>query len=180
MKGEGIGFGKIILFNEHFVVYGIPSIVSAIGNYTIAKISPFEIPDYKLTDNRSATPKYKSDKINQQKESLDNILKDVIRKVFDQCYLMDRMNINKEEMHHPYKHIIVRKNQPILIDFERTNYSRKPKNVTQMFQFLMSGRFGGVLRKKGLRINKKNVIKTSKKYKKEINKKYIKKIIDSL
>jgi len=25
MKGRGIGFGKAILFNEHFVVYGIPS-----------------------------------------------------------------------------------------------------------------------------------------------------------
>ena len=39
MISEGIGFGKAILFNEHFVVYGIPSIVSAIGNYTVAKIT---------------------------------------------------------------------------------------------------------------------------------------------
>jgi mevalonate kinase len=74
MKGEGIGFGKVILFNEHFVVYGIPSIVSAIGNYTIAKVSPFEIPDYKLTDKRSATPNYIKDKIDQQKVSIGNII----------------------------------------------------------------------------------------------------------
>ena len=62
MKGEGVGFGKAILFNEHFVVYGIPAIVTAIGNYTTAKVTPFEIPDVKLTDNRASTPKYKEDK----------------------------------------------------------------------------------------------------------------------
>ena len=48
MKGRGIGFGKAILFNEHFVVYGIPSIVSAIGNYTVAKVEPWEKVELKL------------------------------------------------------------------------------------------------------------------------------------
>ena len=75
MKAEGLGFGKAILFNEHFVVYGIPAIVSAIGKYTTAKVSPFEILDVKLTDNRDATPNYKKDKLKQQKDSLDRILK---------------------------------------------------------------------------------------------------------
>ena len=42
MKGivmaTGIGFGKTILFGEHFVVYGLPAIASAIGDNTIATI----------------------------------------------------------------------------------------------------------------------------------------------
>ena len=75
MKGEGIGFGKAILFNEHFVVYGVPSIVSAIGKYTVAKIEPYEKSGTKLEDNRKATPNYKEDKIEQQKDSLNRILK---------------------------------------------------------------------------------------------------------
>ena len=75
MTGEGIGFGKAILFNEHFVVYGTPSIVSAIGNYTVAKIEPYGKPGFKLEDNRKATPRYKEDKIDQQKMSINNILK---------------------------------------------------------------------------------------------------------
>jgi mevalonate kinase len=74
-KGHGIGFGKAILFNEHFVVYGIPSIVSAIGNYTTAKIEPFDKPGFILSDKRPATPKYKEEKLSQQKESFELMFK---------------------------------------------------------------------------------------------------------
>ena len=74
MISEGIGFGKAILFNEHFVVYGIPSIVSAIGNYTIAKINSSQKNGYKLNDNRGATPGYKEGKLKQQKISIENII----------------------------------------------------------------------------------------------------------
>jgi len=74
MNSEGKGFGKAILFNEHFVVYGIPAIVSAIGKYTVAKASPFEIPELKLNDNRDATPGYKENKLEQQNVSVNNII----------------------------------------------------------------------------------------------------------
>ena len=75
MTGEGIGFGKAILFNEHFVVYGVPAIVSAIGKYTVAKIEPTNNFSWKINDNRKATPNYKEDKIDQQKDSINKILK---------------------------------------------------------------------------------------------------------
>ena len=74
MNGEGIGFGKAILFNEHFVVYGIPAIVSAIGKYTLAKVKPFYQQELKLEDKRYATPGYKEEKLEQQKDSLNRIL----------------------------------------------------------------------------------------------------------
>ena len=75
MKGRGIGFGKAILFNEHFVVYGIPSIVSAIGKHTVAKIEAYDKKELKLEDLRKATPNYKEDKIDQQKDSINRIFK---------------------------------------------------------------------------------------------------------
>jgi len=74
-KGHGIGFGKAILFNEHFVVYGIPSIVSAIGNYTVAKVEPYDKSGFNLDDKRLATPKYKEEKLSQQTESFDLMFK---------------------------------------------------------------------------------------------------------
>jgi len=75
MTGEGIGFGKAILFNEHFVVYGVPAIVSAIGKYTIARVESSDKHGWDLKDNRKATPRYKEDKIEQQKDSINRILK---------------------------------------------------------------------------------------------------------
>ncbi|UCH72319.1 MAG: mevalonate kinase [Thermoplasmatales archaeon] len=75
MTGEGIGFGKAILFNEHFVVYGLPAIVSAVGKYTVAKVDSYDKAEWKLEDNRKATPRYKEDKTNQQKDSINKILK---------------------------------------------------------------------------------------------------------
>jgi mevalonate kinase len=75
MIGEGIGFGKAILFNEHFVVYGVPAIVSAIDKYTIAKVKPHPEARLSLVDNRNATPKYKEDKRDQQKDSIKRIIK---------------------------------------------------------------------------------------------------------
>jgi mevalonate kinase len=73
--GKGRGFGKVILFNEHFVVYNIPSIVSAIDRATTATVELFKRKGWSLDDLREATPGYKEDKLEQQKESIERILK---------------------------------------------------------------------------------------------------------
>ena len=73
MSGTGEGFGKVILFNEHFVVYGIPSIAAAIGDSTVARVENSE--RFELVDNRPETPGYKREKLEQQKDSLNRIFK---------------------------------------------------------------------------------------------------------
>jgi mevalonate kinase len=73
--GKGRGFGKVILFNEHFVVYGVPSIVSAIDRATTATVEPFKGKGWSLDDRREATPNYKENKLEQQNESIERILK---------------------------------------------------------------------------------------------------------
>jgi len=71
----GIGFGKVILFNEHFVVYGLPAIASAIGTKTTALVERRPGSGVELKDNRPETKGYKAEKFGQQKESLDHMLK---------------------------------------------------------------------------------------------------------
>ncbi|KYK35231.1 MAG: hypothetical protein AYK18_13255 [Theionarchaea archaeon DG-70] len=71
---EGKGYGKCILFNEHFVVYNLPSIVSAIGDTTVAAAEKTASGGVQLIDNRPATPGYKEDKLDQQEDSLKKIL----------------------------------------------------------------------------------------------------------
>ena len=73
--GKGSGFGKVILFNEHFTVYSIPSIVSAIDRVTTATVEPFEGTGWVMDDQRKATPGYKEEKLEQQKDSTERILK---------------------------------------------------------------------------------------------------------
>ncbi len=73
--GQGNGFGKVILFNEHFVVYGIPAIVSAIGAKTTALVERRPGSGVEVKDERPETKGYKAEKLSQQKESLDRMLK---------------------------------------------------------------------------------------------------------
>lgn len=62
----------------------------------------------------------------------------VLKKVLLQCFVLDQLGINKLEMHHPVKHILVKKGEPVMIDFERCYYTKRPKNVTQFVQFLFA------------------------------------------
>ena len=72
---EGYGYGKVILFNEHFVVHEIPAIASAIEKKTIANVDDSKTEGFTLSDDRPETPGYKKEKSSQQKDSLDRIFK---------------------------------------------------------------------------------------------------------
>ena len=73
--GKGDGFGKVILLNEHFVVYGLPAIASAIGAKTTALVQRRAGYGIEIEDKRPETKGYKAEKAAQQKESLDLMLK---------------------------------------------------------------------------------------------------------
>ena len=73
MTGKGIGFGKTILFGEHFVVYGLPGIASAIGDYTIAEVEEGE-EGLTLLDNRPAVEGYKATKQGEISRGMELIL----------------------------------------------------------------------------------------------------------
>ena len=89
----------------------------------------------------------------------------------EQMFIMDKLKINKEEMSHPQKHIIInKKNNPILIDFERSRYTIKPSNVTQFTDFLMSKEVSTILKNNNIKVNNKKIINAAKIYKKQKNK----------
>jgi mevalonate kinase len=73
--GTGSGKGKAILFGEHFVVYGNPAIAAGISSVTTAKLTRVRSFGHTLVDNRPAMPGYKEKKYEEQKTSLENILK---------------------------------------------------------------------------------------------------------
>jgi len=101
------------------------------------------------------------------KKSGKSGIKKIIKKILNQAFILDKLRIDKEEMHHPVKHILIRKNKPYMIDFERANHSQRPKNVTQLCQFLTSRNLSAILNEKGLFPDKNRIIRLAKIYKRK-------------
>ena len=72
--GIGKGYGKTILFGEHFVVYGLSAIASALGSYTTADVKVIEGNGWTVDDQRPATPGYKKQKHNEAMQSVQNVI----------------------------------------------------------------------------------------------------------
>lgn len=72
--GKGSGFGKVILFGEHFVVHGIPGIVSAIDSTNDAEVRQ-TTKGITVQDVRKAAKGYAEEKKAQQLESIGRIIK---------------------------------------------------------------------------------------------------------
>ena len=100
--------------------------------------------------------------------STKNKIIEVIKNVFNQLYILDKDNIQKEEMTNPYKHIVVQKDlTPVLLDFERASKRIKPNNVNQFCQYIISSIMTIMLNEKKIQIEKEKILVLAKKYKKD-------------
>jgi mevalonate kinase len=72
--GIGSGFGKVILFGEHFVVHGVPGIVSAIDSTVDAVVKKIG-EGITVKDERKGARGYTIKKKVQQKESIERMLR---------------------------------------------------------------------------------------------------------
>jgi mevalonate kinase len=72
--GKGSGFGKTILFNEHFVVHSVPGIVSAIDSAADAEVKK-NGTGIIVEDSRKGAKGYAEKKRVQQIESIERMVK---------------------------------------------------------------------------------------------------------
>jgi len=72
--GKGSGFGKVILFGEHFVVHGVPGIVSAIDSTVDAEVKKTG-EGITVRDERKGEGDYTQKKRAEQKESIERMLR---------------------------------------------------------------------------------------------------------
>jgi mevalonate kinase len=72
--GKGSGYGKVILFGEHFVVHGVPGIVSAVDSTTDAEVKK-TAKGITIKDERKGSKGYAEEKKLQQIESIERMLK---------------------------------------------------------------------------------------------------------
>ena len=71
--GKGSGFGKTILFGEHFVVHGVAGIASAVDSVVNAKVKKTQ-KGINITDERTGAKGYAEKKKLQQLESIERML----------------------------------------------------------------------------------------------------------
>jgi putative serine/threonine protein kinase len=106
-----------------------------------------------------------------------SILK-VLKEVFLQMRALDKLGLNKEEMHHPLKHVVVTpRGKAVLLDFERCRPGAKVHNVTQFCQFLRSTAFNALLRERGVSIDGERLMALAKAYSHEMTEKRFKDIL---
>src|SRR3990170_957486 len=74
MMGKGSGYGKVILFGEHFVVHGVPGIVCATDAKTDAEVKK-TAKGIIINDERKGSKGYAEEKRLQQIESIQRMLK---------------------------------------------------------------------------------------------------------
>ncbi len=92
-------------------------------------------------------------------------IKRLLRELLDQCRRLDLEGISKREMTRPYKHVLVSRGRPVQIDFDRASDDARPRNVTQLCQWLTSNRMSSLLRERGCVLPPEAVRSCAKTYK---------------
>ncbi|MCF7871760.1 hypothetical protein K9L97_01890 [Candidatus Woesearchaeota archaeon] len=107
------------------------------------------------------------DLIKENKDSnIKKKLKKIILNILEQTRKLDETGINKLELTRPHKDILItKKNNPVMIDFERCKQTEKPKNVNQFCQFIANGKFYFKLKELGIKINSEKLLKLATEYK---------------
>lgn len=102
--------------------------------------------------------------------------KELVYQLLIQARQLDKLGISKDEMHRPYKNVIVDDEGKVhLIDFERSKFSKKTHNITQLLHFIMTAGY-----KYFNHFDKEKLIELAKKYKKEPSDENFKKIVGFL
>jgi putative serine/threonine protein kinase len=94
-------------------------------------------------------------------------ISNVLGKILEQCWQLDKINLDHGELSHAPKHLIVNgADEPFVVDFESASLNRRPSNVTSICQFLFIGSETAkkVAEKLGA-IDKKNAAATLRRYK---------------
>ncbi|MBT3691325.1 serine/threonine protein kinase [Candidatus Woesearchaeota archaeon] len=76
-----------------------------------------------------------------KKEKSELKKKKILISILKKARILDKLKINKLEFTRPLKHIFVKYPKVKMIDFERSYYTKNPKNVTQFCQFLIRGKY---------------------------------------
>jgi len=96
-----------------------------------------------------------------------NRIRQVLRDVLEQCWLLDETGLDHGELSRAPKHIIIgRDNKAYIVDFETASVQRRVSNVTSICQYLFIGsQTAKTIQRKLGKINQETLKTTLKNYK---------------
>ena len=105
----------------------------------------------------------------------------LLREILEQCWCLDNAGLDHGELSHAPKHIIVDKaDKAFIVDFETASVNRKPSNVTSICQFLfISGVVAEKVHERLGRKDKKAIIETLKRYKRNRTREKFEKVLEA-
>ncbi|MCX8189242.1 MAG: hypothetical protein N3F64_05980 [Nitrososphaeria archaeon] len=109
-------------------------------------------------------------------------LKNVVKAMLEQAYILDQNRIAHCELSNPLKHIIIDENEkPVIIDFESATLNKKYSNLTALAQSLF---IGGKMSPKIRRImnikDTEKIVAALREYKTKIDTESFKKVLESV
>jgi len=123
--------------------------------------------------------KFFIDFIKTLKKTEKKLILNIIKEILKQCFELDKLKVDKEEMHHPLKHILITpKHKVYLLDFERCHLVDYPKNTTQFMVFLIRAK--ELLSEYNIKIYQEKIIALAKLYKKHQTKENFEKILEEI
>ena len=105
----------------------------------------------------------------------------LLREILEQCWCLDNAGLDHGELSHAPKHIIVNKaDKAFIVDFETASINRKPSNVTSICQFLfISGVTAEKVHERLGRKDKKAIIETLKRYKRNRTREKFERVLEA-
>ena len=65
-----------------------------------------------------------------------DVVKNVLRESLDQCFRLDRLELDHGELSQARRHLLVKEDHPRIVDFETASTSRKPANLSSICQYI--------------------------------------------
>ncbi len=109
-------------------------------------------------------------------------LKNAVKAMLEQAYILDQNKIAHCELSNPLKHIIIDKNEkPVIIDFESATLNKKYSNLTALAQSLfIGGKMSPKIRKIMNIKDTQKIVMALKEYKTKMNHESFKKVLESV
>ncbi|MEM4699509.1 MAG: RIO1 family regulatory kinase/ATPase [Candidatus Nezhaarchaeales archaeon] len=111
-----------------------------------------------------------------------NRVKDVVASLLTQCYKLDAAGLDHGELSRAGRHVIVSPGGPVIVDFESSSLSRRPRNLPSIVQYLMvrSGEWPRLSKRLNARVSCEEVFALLRDYKRRPSKECLEDLINLL